>query len=474
MKLIILSLFVLPSPLLLAQAPFDPFGIASIIESNLAARSIASILTRYFSHSHEAILINPVFNGSHNGRLQGDLLNEVIRLIDSKLVVRFYYPRKDTVRPRFMNVFVVDGYGSFTRIYAAMHYTKYDFSGLYLVVIAGEIEEELDDLVRAILEDLWTLDIVNVNVVACGPVGDYVLIYTTFPYTQDHCGTVEPVLWLNVTQGLEGLEEVDLYPDRMKSFYGCTLIGGTHEAKPYTIIPKQNGSSEIVLSGFEGDLVDMLAIKLNFTVRYEISSISWGFARKMGQSTGLMKMIQEEQVDFGVGCMAFAYDRHKYLKPGIAHYTSKVLFAVPAGRPFTAFEKLFRPFSVPIWSLITAYLVAGAAVVCALQLSTRELRDFVYGFGISSPYLNMLNIFFGGALSRTPRRNFARTLLLLWVLFCFVIRTLYQGSLYLYLQRTMSHDPLETMQDIDRSGIDYYMMEIGQRYFLTMPHVLER
>lgn len=121
-----------------------------------------------------------------------------------------------------------------------------------------------------------------------------------------------------------------------------------------------------------------------------------------------------------------------------------------------------------------AYLVTGAVVVCALQLSPRKARDFVYGFGISSPYLNMLNIFFGGALSRIPRRNFARTLLLLWVLFCFVIRTLYQGSLYLYLQRAMNHDPLETMEDIDRSGIHYYMMEIGQRYFITMPHVLER
>lgn len=79
----------------------------------------------------------------------------------------------------------------------------------------------------------------------------------------------------------------------------------------------------------------MLSMTLNFSVR-------------RGNSTGLMKIIQEEEVDFGVGYMAFTYDRHKYLKPGLVHYTSKVLFAVPSGRPFTAFEKMFRLFGSSI------------------------------------------------------------------------------------------------------------------------------
>ncbi|XP_062708043.1 uncharacterized protein LOC134288162 [Aedes albopictus] len=443
-----IALLLTSIPALLGAPNF--FLTPSSPEPSVAAQSIAWILRRHFSHSHEAILINPVFNGTLSGLRQGDLLGDVIRLIDARLVVRFYYPRKDFVRPRFMNVFVVDGYGSFRRIYALMHYEKFDSSRFYLVVVAGVVYEDSRELVRKILEDMWALDIVNVNVV------------------------VEPVLWLNVSGGVGELEHVDLYPDRMRDFFGCALIGGTHEAKPYTIIPKLMNSAEIVVSGFEGDLVDMLAAKLNFSVRYEISAEAWGFARERGNSTGLMKMIQEEEVDFGVGCMAFAYDRHKYLKPGIAHYTSKVLFAVPSGRPFSAFEKLFRPFSSSIWSLILLYLVAGAIVTCILLCSPRTIRNFIYGYEVDSPYLNMMNIFFGGALERTPSRNFARTLLLLWILFCFVIRTLYQGSLYQYLQRTMNHDPLESMDDIDRSGIRYYMMEIGQRYFVTMPRVLAR
>lgn len=61
---------------------------------------------------------------------------------------------------------------------------------------------------------------------------------------KDHCGKVKPVLWLNVTWKDEVLELVDLYP----------------------IIANQINSSETVESGFERDLVDMLSMKLNFSV----------------------------------------------------------------------------------------------------------------------------------------------------------------------------------------------------------------
>lgn len=116
---------------------------------------------------------------------------------------------------------------------------------------------------------------------------------------------------------------------------------------------------------------------------------------RKGNSTMLMKMIQEEQVDFRVGCMAFAYDRHNYLKQGMAHYTSKVLFLVRSGRPFTAFEKLFRPIGASIWSLILLYLVAGAIATFILLFIPRDIRGFIYGFEADSSYLNMLNIFLG-------------------------------------------------------------------------------
>ncbi|XP_058811320.1 ionotropic receptor 21a-like [Topomyia yanbarensis] len=477
MRHVVLLLLTLPLLLRKVELSFDHHHQRSLsFAERFFPLAISAVLKRHFNHSHEALLINWASNGSASSRQQQqqDLLNDVIRWTNAELVVRFFHPRADVVRARFYNLLVVDGYSSFRKIYETMDYKTYDSSGFYLIVITGEIYEDLNELLRWMFEDLWILDIFNVNVLVVASDGS-ILVYTFFPYREFHCETVKPLLWLNFT-GTIDMDDIDLYPNRLRSFHGCPLKGGTFEAKPYTIIPKRGNASELVVSGFEGDLIDLLKQRLNFTVHYQIApnGSQWGFAREKGNSTGLMKLIQEELVDFGVGCLAFTYDRHVYLKPGIAHYTSLVLFAVSAGRPFTAFEKLFCPFSPTVWYLTVVYLAIGTVVIFGLQFTSLRVRNFVYGSEQTAAYLNLLQIFFGGGIGRTPGRNFARTLLLLWVIFCFVIRTLYQGSLYLYLQRSMSHAPLETMDDIHRSGIPYYMLEIGERYFNTMPHILER
>ncbi|XP_053699471.1 uncharacterized protein LOC128746449 [Sabethes cyaneus] len=439
---------------------------------------VATILRRHFSHSHEAVLIQQAFQASSSSSFlqQQDFINGMIQLLNGDLVVRFFEPRSDPIHAHRYNVLVVDGhYGSFRRIYASMDYRKFDSSGYYLVVIVGAVGDGyVGDVIQRMLEDLWVLDIYNVNVLLSKG-EDAVQVHTYFPYSPNQCGKVKPVVWYNITS-MAGYD-LDLYPNRLTTFHGCPLIGGTFEAKPYTIIPKQaNDSSTLVVGGFEGDLVNLLMERLNFTIRYEIApnGSQWGFAREPGNSTGLMKLIQEEQVHFGFACLAFTYDRNRYLKAGLAHHTSQVLFAVPAGRPFSAFEKLFCPFSATIWALTLICLTAGVVVVLVLQFTPQQTRNFVYGSETSAPVLNMLQVYFGGAMPKPPRRNFSRTILFLWIGSCFILRTLYQSSLYLYLQRTMNHEPLKTMNDIHRSGLPYYMMEIGERYFRTMPHILER
>ncbi|XP_038121551.1 uncharacterized protein LOC119770550 [Culex quinquefasciatus] len=291
------------------------------------------------------------FTGPGSDLHQLDLLNKVIRLIDGKLVVQFQNEmREGLVRPWFYNWFIVDGYGSFRRIFEKMDYREYEFSGYYLVTIAGEVSDELSNLIRRILTDLWTLDIFNVNVVVGGTMRE-TLIYTFFPYTEKRCGVVEPVLW----ERFSIMNEVDLYPERLKTFHGCTLLAGMLETKPYTIIREQKHvQGEVKLS-----------------IRYKVSTESWGLMLEKGNSTGVMKMIQDEEVEFGVGCLAITQERSYWLK---------------AGRPFTAFEKLFRPFRVEIWFLITVLITTGSLTIGFLQCFSQDVRDFVFGHGNTAPH----------------------------------------------------------------------------------------
>ncbi|XP_055611349.1 uncharacterized protein LOC129757958 [Uranotaenia lowii] len=354
-----------------------------------------------------------------------------------------------------------------------MNYESYDLSGFYFIVIVGSIGDERAEIVGNIMNDLWKLDVFNVNVLVAGKA--QVAIFTFYPYSSTHCGSVEPILWHNFSS-LQTIPKFDWYPNRLQTFYGCPLKGGTVDILPYSMLQLQRASTKIIHRGFEGDIIDLLKYKLNFTVQYKVPSTDelWGFIGERGKSTGLMKMIQEGDVDFGVGCLGFTYDRHFYLKPGIAYYTTSVIFAVPSGRPYKAFEKLFRPLDLLNWILILVCIIVAMVVIGVLRKTTNDCRTLVYGVGTRTPCLNMINVLFGGVQLNFPRTNFARTILVLWIYFTLILRSVYQGSLYTYLQKTMNHPPLQTMRDIDLSGVDYYMLEVSKRFFVSVPSVMQR
>jgi len=54
----------------------------------------------------------------------------------------------------------------------------------------------------------------------------------------------------------------------------------------------------------------------------------------------------------------------------------------------------------------------------------------VIGRDVHAPTVNLFAAFFGLGQTRLPGRNFARFLLMLYILWCLIIRTGYQGVLY--------------------------------------------
>uniref|UniRef100_A0A182SKR0 Ionotropic glutamate receptor L-glutamate and glycine-binding domain-containing protein n=1 Tax=Anopheles maculatus TaxID=74869 RepID=A0A182SKR0_9DIPT len=232
------------------------------------------------------------------------------------------------------------------------------------------------------------------------------------------------------------------------------------------------------LGGFEGDMLRLIAHRLKFRMNVTEPShqMQWGVIGPPGNSTGTMQLVQDELVDLVIACMALDVTRETYLKAGLAHYTSRILFAVPQGRPYSAFEKLFRPFRTDIWSALGAMLGGVVTVVGVLSCGgrARSLRGFVYGPSVRMPLLGALYLLWGGTVVAVPRRNFARSLLALWLGFTFVLRTLYQGSLYLYLQRSATYPPLATIDEVHRSTLHYHMVNIAMRFFVDRPEIKPR
>lgn len=79
------------------------------------------------------------------------------------------------------------------------------------------------------------------------------------------------------------------------------------------------------------------------------------------------------------------------------------------------------------WIALGVTFLIGFITIMALRMCSCEIQRFAFGMSVSAPAFNIVIAFFGQGLSILPGRNFSRYLLTLFVLFCLIIRTCYQG-----------------------------------------------
>ncbi|XP_055611413.1 ionotropic receptor 21a-like [Uranotaenia lowii] len=355
-----------------------------------------------------------------------------------------------------------------------MRNTPFDLQSRILLILVDVEADDPLDLVRQVSEDLWTLKIINVNIVVGKTSAITVLIYTYHPFVTGHCDQITVQL-IHFSEGGASIALPDLYPSRLQDFEGCPLTVGAIVGAPFLLIGSSGDSS--TLDGVEGRLVRTLMSRLNFSIDRVVDKTPdgqlWGVSGEPHERTGMRKLIQELVVDFGVG--AFAVDDASiYMKSSIFYFVADMVFAVPKARPFSPFEKLCLPLETSVWVTTFAFLTLGLLVIGILRFRSQQERDFVYGRGVPTPVLNLFAVFFGIGMERTPRPNFARTLLMFWIGFCFVIRTVYQSALYQHLQTPMLHNTLSTFADIDQSGNFYYTVRSSKRYLAGFPNIEHR
>jgi hypothetical protein len=114
------------------------------------------------------------------------------------------------------------------------------------------------------------------------------------------------------------------------------------------------------------------------------------------------------------------------------HFTSVIFFetyvlVVPPGQLYTNYEKVFLPFDYDTWLCLIATFAGAFLLTSLISLMPQKVRDLLYGTGVYTPSFNIISIFFGMGQVKLPSGNFARIILITFILFCLVIRNAYQG-----------------------------------------------
>lgn len=185
-------------------------------------------------------------------------------------------------------------------------------------------------------------------------------------------------------------------------------------------------------------------------------------------------MILEKRANLTIGYFASTVKRNLIMSSSYVYYTSYLVWTRPPGRLFTSFEKLFKPFRSYLWSCILVLFVLSFLAIRYTRNQSEKFQNFILGPGNTSPCLNISNIFFGGSLHRLPSQNFARTLLAIFLIYCLVIRSSYQGALFNFMRSSAREKGVNSIQEMADENFTFYVVDSSAEFVTGSPEVMKR
>jgi len=254
--------------------------------------------------------------------------------------------------------------------------------------------------------------------------------------------------WQQPLQKIEIITDLQGYGANFMSltvFDGVTVDSGKHK---FTI--KQG---DHILSGYFIHIIEELAKIGNFKAKYDnIES----FEEYNKQFNVYIPQAMDPNSTLNYQDSALKMKKKRITIPLIY---KELYFAIPIGERFTELEILFLAFDTATWLMILLTLLVSFIVVAFIGFTSQNMRNCVFGENVSTPSLNILAAFFGIPQAVLPGRNFARFLLMAFVMWSLLIRTCYVGVLFEYLKGDGRKAPIKSIDEMLDRNFTYFIFQ---------------
>lgn len=298
----------------------------------------------------------------------------------------------------------------------------------------------------------WQRYIINLDII-CQSNNSY-SVKTFMPFSENALTLTTVELNLNE-------KNFEFFPKKLTNFHLHPVKVATFFYPPITM-REERGDGTYRYYGSEMDLVYGLASSLNFTVdmNFVNKTGASGILFDNGTATGFLKQTIDGEIDMLIGFYYLTYQRTQFMSFTESHYSIPLVIMIPYGEPFSAFEKLYVPLQSTVWISLLITSLGGMIVISIVYFQKSEsIKKFIFGENLHHPYMTMFIVAMGSDLKVLPRRNFARSLLMMFMLFCLVMRSVYQGSLFLVLQSDGRHPEVQSVEQMMEKNFVFYIRE---------------
>ena len=387
-----------------------------------------------------------------------------------KVVYRHEFASNDMTfqsRKRRMTVFLAENLQDFKREHAVIKPGFFKFNGFFLILLMnGRIFE-----IETIFKLLWKIQIYNVIVMF--EENNEVLVYTFFPFNAMKCDDTTPFLINKIVDGnfLNGSENI--FPDKMENLFNCPIRLSTAEHEvPFVNVAKLSNDS-YKLEGLDITFLNILAEKLNFKIEFT-SFAKESYIFENGTMSGAFKVLSDGRADMTISSWYLKPNRLRFFDSTTTYSYDSLVFLVPPGAKLTPFEKLIYPFTSVVWFMVLGVFLVGFVVIQILKRQKPSVKNFIFGTRVKHPILNMFSGFIGGVQKVLPKRNFARFLLMSFLMYSIVVRTLYQASYFQLIKSDKTSKIVQTIDEIIRKDFKIYIMPGNDDLLVGIPELKKR
>jgi hypothetical protein len=376
-------------------------------------------------------------------------------MTDSKFRVRQqlidHVKQLATKTPRRFALIAMRDYSDFKKFLSKINPDNFDYQGHFiLALIHGQIPELKD-----IFENLWKLQVYNV-VVIFKDVNRHLSVYTFFPFrSSSDCSNTTPVLINEFINGSFTRGLANIFPNKMENLQQCEVRVATSENVPPHIYTKTMIDGSKRLAGRDFELISALSETLNFKIVFNIfGTLGCFFTSNSG-----VQSVKDNKSDIVIVDCWLRLKRLETFDASTTYFSDKAVVLFPQESELTSFEKLFYPLTLEAWIYLVVYLAIGIAVIFVINLQPKNIQNFVFGMNVRNPYINMLLGLLGINQHISPGNNFSRFLLMNFLIFTLVIRTVYQGKLYHVMQASLKYSEPQTILEMEQRGYKLHVAE---------------
>lgn len=429
------------------------FLFSSELHTDMLLEALGDTIKKTFSQEIKTLNI---ISATKTHDYESDFVRQVLLNYKGEFTVRLdNYKRITNIKnwKKKYNVILLESIEMFRIFDKSIKREVFNFKGFYIFTL---IAEEKIDQIQEIFDTLWKKNIYNIYVIYT--IGDAIEVATFMPFGVSSCHNTAPRVVVRYQNGSIFKSSDSNSADKFKNLFNCPIIISTFDDHFSVIRTKaKNGTYE--LSGFDLDLVNELSKALNFKadIRFYDGPEPWGYILANGTSTGSLGEIINNRAQIAVGRYYLMEERRKVADSSISYFSFPAVLVISPGRPLTDFEKLLRPFSGLVWISLMFTLLLAVLVIINIRSKFTQIRLLIIGRNVQNPSMNLINAVLGGTQKTLPNRNFARFILMLFIIFCLVMRSAYVGSLYKFLQSEDRKEPAATIQELIDQNYELHM-----------------